>query len=463
MLITFPSLGLSAPLLRAIADLGHEAPTPVQIEAIPAILGGHDVWASAPTGSGKTAAFVLPILERLAARGRAAPRPVRALILVPTRELALQIADVVARYGAHLAEPLKTCVAVGGVSVNPQMMALRGGADLVVATPGRLLDLLEQNALHLSSLEVLVLDEADRLLSLGFADELARVLERLPARRQSLLFSATFPPAVCALVDRLLRAPTRIDVRAQAARGEAEEAGEGDARDARDARASASTPAEIVHRALEVDTERRTMLLRHLLETEGWSRVLVFVATKHGADHLASKLARAGLAAAALHGELSQGARTAALADFKAERLRVLVATDVAARGLDVAQLPAVVNYELPRSPTDYAHRVGRTGRAGEPGVAVSFVTAESHEHFRLIERRHHLALERERLVGFEPTQLAVPQRDPSGGVKGRRKSKKDKARERAAAEGAGVSVRVTATEGGPDDAAGEREPPTEE
>lgn len=420
---TFASLGLSAPLLRAVEGLGHEAPTPVQLEAIPAILAGQDVIACAQTGSGKTAAFVLPILERLAGRARAAPRPLRALVLVPTRELALQIADVVERYGAHLPAPLKTCVAVGGVSINPQMMALRGGADVVVATPGRLLDLLDHNALSLAAVEVAVLDEADRLLSLGFADELARVRAGLPARCQSLLFSATFPPAVQSLAERLLRAPTRVDVRPPAEPGAAPE------------RASAAPPEQIVERAIEVDADRRTSLLRHLLEAHGWTRVLVFVATKHGADHVAAKLVRGGIAAASLHGDLGQGARTLALEDFKAERLRVLVATDVAARGLDITQLPAVVNYDLPRSTADYVHRVGRTGRAGEAGVAVSFVTAESHEHFRLIERRQRLTIARERLAGFEPANLVVPQRDPNGGVKGRRKSKKDKARERAAAE----------------------------
>jgi len=394
--MTFP---VSAALGRALDALGHHTPTPVQQAAIPAILDGRDVWASAQTGSGKTYAFVLPILDRLSAR----EREVRALILVPTRELALQIADVV----AHLGTPLKLCIAVGGASINPQMMALRGGADLVVATPGRLLDLVEKNALRLSSVEVLVLDEADRLLSLGFADELARVLALLPVRRQNLLFSATFPPAVQKLAADLLHDPIRIDIDPSAAR------------------------ADIAQRAIEVDADRRTMLLRHLLEAHAWSRVLVFVATRHAADHVASKLVRAGIAAAPLHGELSQGARTQTLEDFKEERLRVLVATDLAARGLDIVQLPAVVNYDLPRSPTDYVHRIGRTGRAGETGVAISFVTAESHDHFRLIEKRNHLALPRERLEGFEPVKLDVPRSDPNGGIKGKRMSKKDKLRAR--------------------------------
>jgi superfamily II DNA/RNA helicase len=301
-------------------------------------------------------------------------------------------------------------VAVGGVSINPQLMALRGGADIVVATPGRLLDLVEHNALRLSDVELLVLDEADRLLSLGFAVELARILALLP-RRQSLLFSATFPPSVRALAEGVLEDPFHVDVDPGATLAEA----------------------AIEQRAIEVDTPKRTLLLRHLLKQHSWSQVLVFVASRHSAEHVSDKLQRAGIAAAALHGDLGQGARTLALADFKAKRVQVLVATDVAARGIDVVQLPAVVNYDLPRSPVDYLHRVGRTGRAGETGTAVTFVTADTAAHFRLIEKRHHLHLDRERIAGFEPTEVAAPVRDPHGGVKGARKSKKDKLREAAA------------------------------
>jgi ATP-dependent RNA helicase RhlE len=411
--MTFASLGLSDPLVRAVTDRGYLAPTPVQAAAIPVILRGGDVCASAKTGSGKTAAFVLPILELLARTPRASPRRLRALILVPTRELAAQIADAVAMYGARLAAPLRTCVAVGGVSINPQMMALRGGADLVVATPGRLLDLVEKNALRLSSVETLVLDEADRLLSLGFAEELARILNLLPEQRQNLLFSATFPPGVLALTEDILHEPTQIDVAA----GEA------------------PSPAQIVHRAIEVDTGKRTMLLRHLLATHPWSHVLVFVASGAGAEHVTLKLTRAGIKAAALHGDLSQGARNQALSDFRARRVRVLVATDVAARGLDILDMPAVVNYDLPRSPVDYVHRTGRTGRAGATGTALSFVSADTDAHFRLIEKRNQLSVERERIPGFEPIELAATPHDPHGGVKGRRKSKKDKLREAAARE----------------------------
>lgn len=410
--MSFYSLGLIEPLLRVTAERNYAAPTPIQTAAIPAILRGEDVQASAQTGSGKTAAFALPILQLLSISRRERGRFVRALILVPTRELAAQIGESFRAYGRHLAEPLKTLVVYGGVSINPQMMALGGGADLIVATPGRLLDLVDHNAVSLSSVSTLVLDEADRLFSLGFADELNRVLALLPARRQNLLFSATFPDDVQALATKLLRNPVRLDVPTEPA-----------------------TKPDIQQRAIEVDPPQRTQLLRHLIETHGWTRVLVFVATKYATEHVAEKLRRAGLTAAALHGELSQGARTQALADFKNSKIRVLVATDLAARGLDIVQLPTVVNYDLPRSTTDYTHRIGRTGRAGETGTAISFVTAESHAHFGLIEKRHHLTIPREQIAGFEPLGLGAPTEPPTGGIKGKRKSKKDKLREAAAAK----------------------------
>jgi len=417
--MTFANLGLSAPLLRAVEELQFIEPTPVQAAAVPAILGGGDVWASARTGSGKTAAFLLPVLDRLAARPTPAPdRPVRALVLAPTHELAVQIGEAARRFGRHLSVPPKMlapkiCVAIGGVSINPQMMALRGGADIVVATPGRLLDLVGRNALHLGNLEVLVVDEADRLFSLGFADELGRVLELLPERRQNLLFSATLPAPVLLLAERLLHEPTRIDI----------DAGQ------------TPSAASIEQRAIFVDAGRRTALVRHLLDVHGWSRTLIFVASQHNAEHVAAKLARSGLQAAPLHGALSAGARSQALADFKAERLTVLVATDLAARGLDIEDLPAVINYDLPRSPLEYVHRIGRTGRAAATGTAISFVSAATAPHFWVIEKRHQLSLPLEQLAGFEPVELDVPRSDPNGGIKGRRKSNKDKRREAAARE----------------------------
>jgi len=409
----FRDLGLGDGLVRATSAQGYQEPTPVQVAAIPAALRGQDVWASAKTGSGKTAAFVLPLLQMLEARGRASrhPAPVHGLLLVPTRELALQIAEALSVLGAYLSSPPKTVVAVGGVSINPQMLALRGGADIVVATPGRLLDLVDSNALSLSNVQVLVLDEAERLLSLGFAAELARVMTLLPTRCQKLLFSATFPPAVRALAEALLHQPTQINL---------------------DAGQIPDTSA-IVQRVIEVDAGRRTMLLRHLLRAHEWSRVLVFVATKHGADHVAIKLQRAGLSAAALHGDLSQGTRTRVLDEFKDQQLQILVATDLAARGIDITELAAVVNYDLPRSPAEYLHRIGRTGRAGQSGVALSFIDASTAPHFGLIERRHRLSLTREVIPGFEPVDEAMPPSHPHGGVKGKRKSKKDKLREAAA------------------------------
>jgi len=409
----FSSLGLSEPLLRAVAGRNYAAPTPIQAAAIPAVLRGGDVWASAQTGSGKTAAFALPILQILSTTRRERGRFVRALILAPTRELAAQIGESIRTYGRFLPEPIKTLVVYGGVSINPQMMALGGGADIIVATPGRLLDLIDHNAVSLSAVAVLVLDEADRLLDLGFADELTRIVALLPARRQSLLFSATFPPAVQSLAEGLLRNPVRLDVPSEP-----------------------ETKPDILQRAIEVDPPRRTQLLRRLIEENKWSRVLVFVATKYATEHVAEKLRKAGIAATAFHGELSQGARMQALADFKASKVQVLLTTDLAARGIDIASLPVVVNFDLPRSATDYTHRIGRTGRAGESGVAVNFISADTHAHFLLIEKRHGLNLEREQIEGFEPVETEVPS-PPGGGIKGRRKSKKDKLRE-AAARGQG-------------------------
>jgi superfamily II DNA/RNA helicase len=404
----FSELRLSPELLQALGKTNYGAPTPVQAAAIPPILRGQDVRACAQTGSGKTAAFALPMLQRLLHRVAARDRQVSGLVLVPTRELANQVGESFRLFSRYLPRPIKVLTVFGGVSINPQMMALRGGADIVVATPGRLLDLADHNAVRLSEVSTLVLDEADRLLDEGFADELTRVLALLPDRRQNLLFSATFPPAVRSLAELLLRDPVRIDVAA-----------------------TPQTAPDIQQRSIAVDPERRTQLLRYLIQHHGWERTLVFVATKYATEHIALKLQRLGIVAGALHGELSQGARTQALADFKAGRLHVLIATDVAARGIDITDLPAVVNFDLPRSTHDYVHRIGRTGRAGASGVAVSFVSAATEAHFRLIEKRNRFWLERERLPEFEPTETTpTPANTGTGGVKGKRKSKKDKLRE---------------------------------
>jgi len=410
----FASLGLSATLAHAASALGFTVPTPIQTQAIPAILQGADVWASARTGSGKTAAFALPALQQhqnllLARRPSGGARRVHTLVVVPTRELAAQVGEVLRSLGQPLSQPPKVVVAFGGVSINPQMMALRGGADIVVATPGRLLDLVDQRALRLSAVQLLVLDEADRLLDLGFSEELNRVLGLLPAQRQTLLFSATFPDSVQTLANGLLRSPVRIEVAAS----------EDDAH----------TNATILQRAIAVDDKRRTQLLLKLIKDEGWDRVLVFVATKYTAEHVAEKLYRAKVFATPFHGDLSQGARTQVLDEFKASRWQVVVTTDLAARGIDIAQLPVVVNYDLPRSTEDYTHRIGRTGRAGESGLAVTFVTPASQAHWQLIEKRQHLSLPLEHIDGFEPTEVAPAPSPNNGGIKGKRPSKKDKLR----------------------------------
>lgn len=423
----FASLGLSPALARAASELGFAAPTPIQTEAIPAILRGADVWASAQTGSGKTAAFALPALQRhqdlaLAQRPGGARR-VHTLVVVPTRELAAQVGEVLRSLGQPLAQPPKVAVVFGGVSINPQMMALRGGADIVVATPGRLLDLVAHNALKLASVQLLVLDEADRLLDLGFAEELNSVLALLPAQRQTLFFSATFPDSVQALATSLLHDPVRIEVAP--------------------IEAGASGSATLLQRAIAVDGQRRTQLLLNLIQNEGWERVLVFVATKYTAEHVAEKLYRAKVFATPFHGDLGQGARTQVLDEFKADRWQVVVTTDLAARGIDIAQLPVVVNYDLPRSAVDYIHRIGRTGRAGESGLAVSFVTPASEAHWHLIEKRQGLSLPLEQIAGFEPTEVAPPPPPGSGtgGVKGLRPSKKDKLRAAQAAAAAAAGT----------------------
>lgn len=403
--MAFSSLGLSAPLVNAAASF--KEPTSVQLAAIPIVLAGDDLLATAKTGSGKTTAYVLPLLERWITARRTKPRRVHALILVPTRELATQVREVIQRFAKGLPERIKVVSAVGGSSINPQMMALRGGADMLVATPGRLLDLVDRHALRLHDVGALVLDEADRMLDFGFADEISRILSLLPAQRQNLMFSATFPPALESIARDLLNEPRRIAV-------------DIDPVDAPD----------IAQRAICVDKARRTPLLRHLIAEEKWTRVLVFVARKYSADHVADKLNRHGIKALSWHGNLSQGARRDALNDFKNASIQVLVATDLAARGLDIEQLPVVVNYDLPRSPTDYVHRIGRTGRAGEKGRAVSFVTAEAAAHFGLIEKRNCLSIPRELVSGFEPTELPPAPAAGTGGIKGRRKSKKDKLRE---------------------------------
>jgi hypothetical protein len=416
--VNFETLGLNAALCQVAATQGFDQPTPIQTEAIPLVLQGCDVLAQAQTGSGKTLAYVLPVLQLLMATAASrdeAPqkRITQVLVLVPTRELATQVSEVLRDVARPLTQSIKVGTVFGGVSINPQMMSLRSGADVVVATPGRLLDLVDHNALHLGQVKHLVLDEADRLLDLGFADELRRVLALLPANRQNLLFSATFSPDMQSLAEALLHQPACITI----------------------ARTEEHAP-DIAQRAIAVDETKRTPLLRHLIQQHSWQRVLVFVATRYACEHVANKLYQAGVFASALHGEMSQGARQEVLAEFKEERWEVLVTTDLASRGIDIANLPVVVNYDLPRSATDYTHRIGRTGRAGASGVAVSFVTASSLAHWQLIQKRERIQLPLEHIEGFEPTDAPVPVPeliDGNGGIKGKRPSKKDKLRAAAA------------------------------
>jgi ATP-dependent RNA helicase RhlE len=404
-------LGLTEGLSQAALKQGFTLPTVVQVQAVPAILQGHDVLATSATGSGKTAAYALPLLQRLAqAPMPVRQRPVRCLVLVPTRELASQVSDLWHDLARDLPLPMKVVTVFGGVSLNPQMMRLRGGADVVIATPGRLLDLVAHNALSLAQLQVFVLDEADRLLDEGFAVELNQILALLPSQRQTLMFSATFAPALQALAEKLFATsgPSMVRIAVEAAQ---------------------APPPAIAQRAIQVDAERRTALLKHLIQQEKWPRVLVFVATRYATEHVAHKLCQAGIVSTPFHGEMSQGSRREVLQAFKESRYDAVVTTDLGARGLDIANLPVVVNYDLPRSPTDYVHRMGRTGRAGQSGLALSFVTADAEAHFRLIEKRQGQRVAREQLPGFEPQASAVDLPAGNGGIKGKRPSKKDKLR----------------------------------
>ncbi len=373
----FNQLGLSAELLRAIEDQGYQKATPIQEQAIPLILAGRDVLAGAQTGTGKTAGFTLPMLQRLQ-HGTVNRRRIRALVLVPTRELAAQVADSVRCYGQHL--PFRAAVVYGGVSINTQIAKLRKGVDVVIATPGRLLDHLERGTIDLSAIECLVLDEADRMLDMGFIRDIRKIMKVLPEKRQNLLFSATFSNDIRRLAADLLDSPKEISV------------------------ATNGKPAEGIDQVVHpVDRQRKREVLSHLIGAQNWRQVLVFTRTKHGANRLAAQLEADGLNAAAIHGNKSQGARTRALRDFKTGQVRVLVATDVAARGLDIDRLPHVVNYELPHVPEDYVHRIGRTARAGHTGSAVSLVCVDEHKLLADIEKLLQLKIMRQSIPGYEP------------------------------------------------------------
>lgn len=381
--MSFTSLGLSAPILKAVAQKGYDTPSPIQAQAIPAVLEGKDVMAAAQTGTGKTAGFTLPLLELLTRGNRAQAKQVRALVLTPTRELAAQVAESVETYGKNL--PLRSAVVFGGVGIGPQISKLGKGVDILVATPGRLLDLFNQRALNFSQLEVLILDEADRMLDMGFIHDIKKILKVLPAKRQNLMFSATFSDDIRKLAKGLVNNPVEISVTPR--------------------NATAKTVEQYIY---QVDQKQKTAALIHLIKQNDWKQVLVFSRTKHGANRIAKNLEAKDLTAAAIHGNKSQGARTKALANFKSGEVRVLVATDIAARGIDIDQLPNVVNFDLPNVPEDYVHRIGRTGRAGADGQAVSLVSGDESKLLRDIERLIKQKIPRKEVEGFVPTQVVA-------------------------------------------------------
>ncbi len=379
----FTELGLISPLLARLTELEYQQPTPIQAQAIPSVLTGRDLIAGANTGSGKTATFALPMLQQIAELQQSGKTQnskgnyVTGLVLVPTRELAKQVADSIKSYAVHFNGAIKTVSVFGGVSANTQMLSLRGGADILVATPGRLLDLISSNAIKLDKVKTLVLDEADRMLSLGFTDELNELLVLVPKNKQTLLFSATFPEEVQVLTQELLNNPVEIQLQS----------------------ADAST---LVQRVFTVNKGEKTAVLAHLINQNEWRQALIFVNAKNSCNHLADKLSKRGITAEVFHGDKGQGARSRVLEAFKAGEIEVLIATDIAARGLDIEKLPVVINFDLPRSPSDYMHRIGRSGRAGEVGLALSLIDYEDYHHFKIIEKKNKIRLEREQISGFE-------------------------------------------------------------
>lgn len=378
---SFEEIGLITPLLARLTELEYQQPTPIQAQAIPSVLMGRDLIAGANTGSGKTATFALPLLQQIHIEepnnrdGKGSY--VTGLVLVPTRELAKQVADSIRSYAVHFNGKIKTVAVFGGVSVNTQMQALRGGTDILVATPGRLLDLISSNAIKLDRVKTLVLDEADRMLSLGFTEEISALLALMPKQKQILLFSATFPEQVQVLTQKLLTNPVEIQVQS----------------------ADAST---LVQRVFTVTKGEKTAVLAHLIKQNEWRQALIFVNAKNSCEHLADKLSKRGIAAEVFHGDKGQGARSRVLEAFKTGEIEVLIATDIAARGLDIEKLPVVINFDLPRSPSDYMHRIGRSGRAGEVGLALSLIDHEDYHHFSVIEKKNKIWLERELVEGFE-------------------------------------------------------------
>jgi len=408
----FSRLGLSEPILRALQKSGYNEPTPIQAKVIPLVLEEHDVMARAQTGSGKSASFVLPVLELWSKRRGEGKAKIKALVLTPTRELTLQVAEAFSTFGAFLPTKPRVVSVIGGESIGDQLYAIQQGCDILVATSGRFLDVLRKKQMNLSHLDFLILDEADKMLNLGFAEELDLILEAIPAKRQNLMFSATYPQKIVEIAAKITHNPVEVSL-------EHEE----------------PTVATIVQRVIEVNRENRGPLLRHLLETEKWEQVLVFMANRRATDNIAVKFKKYGFSAQSFHGDLDQQERNETLEQFKAKKIRVLFATDIAARGLDIDGISCVVNFDLPRSPADYIHRIGRTARAGKTGIAVSFIDHEVRDHFALIEKRSGIKLEREQIEGYGLKGEAPRREKGPAPVKGKGKSKKDKAREQAAKE----------------------------
>ena len=384
--MSFESLGLSKALLKAIQEKGYTTPSPIQEKAIPHILEGKDVLASAQTGTGKTAGFTLPILQFLSETKHPKYRPLRALVLTPTRELAAQVYDNVREYSKYV--NIKSAVVFGGVKPASQIAILKKGVDILVATPGRLLDLHDRKAVSFKRIDVLILDEADRMLDMGFARDLNKLISFMPAKRQNLLFSATFSKEIKKLAEGILRNPVEVETAPKN-----------------------STAKKVSHQVYKIDKKRKTEFTIQLIKENNWSQVLIFTRTKHGANRLTEKLVKSKISAAAIHGNKSQGARTKALKNFKENSIKVLVATDIAARGLDIPLLPHVINYELPNVPEDYVHRIGRTGRAGAEGEAISFVCSEETEYQKEIEKLLGEKLKSSVVEGYEPTDTAAPKR----------------------------------------------------
>ncbi|MBU1218009.1 DEAD/DEAH box helicase [bacterium] len=408
----FSSFKLSSEIQKAITKSGFTKATPIQEKVIPLALEGKDIMARAQTGSGKSASFVLPVLELLKQRKGEGKAKIKVLVLTPTRELTLQVAEAFETFGEFLKRKLKVVSIIGGESIGDQLFEIQQGCDILVATSGRFLDVLSKKQMNLSHIEFFILDEADKMLDLGFAEELELILEAIPQKRQNLLFSATYPPKMLQIASRITKEAIEVSI-------ENEE----------------PTVASITQRAISVNSENRGPLLRHLIVSEKLEQVLVFMANKRASDNIAAKFRKYGFLAESFHGDLLQEERNATLRDFKSKKLRILFATDLVSRGLHIDDVSCVINFDLPRSPADYIHRIGRTGRAGKTGLAISFVSHEDNEHFKLIEKRSNIKLQREQIEGFELSGEAPKKVKGPEPVKGKGKSKKDKLREKALQE----------------------------